>query len=176
VIVKILQTAAKRVGIVVGILGIQAFWLLGTNAFAQQASQVPVPVTNGKTNQVNVHGPVNIGVTPYQVEQAIADSSTCAPQCILRYTEVPQGQRLVITHVSAQLNPAISVVILEGGNGTLFVTKPYRAASHLSAQTTFYYEAGQAPSVRMYVPDTSDDAIGHTSLIVTLIGHLVPSQ
>jgi hypothetical protein len=174
VIVKILQVAAKRVGIVVGILSIQALWLLGTNAFAQQAS--PVPVTDGKTNQVNVHSPVNISVTPYQVEQAIADSSTCAPQCILRYTEVPQGQRLIITHVSAQLNPAISVVILEGGNGTLFVTKPYRAASHLSAQTTFYYEAGQTPSVRMYVPDTSDDTIGHTSLIVTLIGHLVPSQ
>jgi hypothetical protein len=65
---------------------------------------------------------------------------------------------------------------LEGGNGTLFVTKPYRAASHLSAQTTFYYEAGQTPSVRMYVPDTSEDTIGHTSLIVTLIGHLVPLQ
>ena len=171
---KILQAAAKRVGIVLGILSIQAFWLLGTNAFAQSASNVPV--TNEKTNTVNVHGAVNIGVTPYQVVQTIADSATCAPQCILRYPEVPQGQRLVITHVSAQLSPAISVVILEGGNGTLFVTKPYRAASNLSAQTTFYYEAGQTPSARMYVPDTSDDAIGHTTLIVTLVGHLIPLQ
>jgi hypothetical protein len=174
VIVKILQVAAKRVGIVVGILSIQAFWLLGTNAFAQSASNVPV--TDGKTNPVNVHGAVNIGVTPYQVEQTIADSATCAPQCILRYPEVPQGQRLVITHVSAQLSPAISVVILEGGNGTLFVTKPYRAAGNLNAQTTFYYEAGQAPSARMYVPDTTDETIGHASLIVTLIGHLIPLQ
>ena len=64
----------------------------------------------------------------------------------------------------------------EGGNGTLFVTKPYKAARHLSAQTTFYYEAGQTPSARMYVPDTSDDTIGHTSLVVTLIGHLIPLQ
>jgi hypothetical protein len=171
---KILQGAATRVGIVVGILSIQALSLLGMNAFAQSAAHVPG--TDGKTNPVNVHGAVNIGVTPYQVERAIADLSSCAPQCILRYTEVPQGQRLVITHVSAQLSPTISVVILEGGSGTLFVPKPYRAASHLSAQTTFYYEAGQTPSARMYVPDTSDETIGHTSLIVTLIGHLIPSQ
>jgi len=171
---KILQVAAKRVSIAVGILSIQAFWLLGTDAFAQQASQVLV--TDGKTNPVNVHSTVNISVTPYQVEQSIADLSTCAPQCVLRYTEVPKGQRLVITHVSAQLSPTIPVVILEGGNGTLFVTKPYKAARHLSAQTTFYYEAGQTPSARMYVPDTSDDTIGHTSLIVTLIGHLIPLQ
>jgi hypothetical protein len=174
VIVKILQASAKRVRIVVGILSIQAFWLLGTNAFAQAAS--PVPVTDGKTNPVNVHGTGTISVTPYQVGQTIADSSTCAPQCTLRFTEVPQGQRLVITHVSAQVSPAISVIILEGGNGTLFVTKPYRAASNLSAQTTFYYEAGQTPSARMYVPDTSDDTIGHTTLIVTLVGHLIPLQ
>ena len=168
-----MQVAVKRVSIIVGILSIQTFWLSGTNAFAQGAS--PVPVTNEKTNQPIVYGAVNPGVMPYQVEQVIADSSTCAPQCVLRYAEVPQGQRLVITHVSAQLNPAISAVILEGGNGTLFVTKAYRAASHLSAQTTFYYSAGQAPSARMYVPDVSDEAIGRTSLIVTLIGHLVPS-
>ena len=171
---KILQLAAKRVGIAVGILSIQAFWLLGTDAFAQQASQVLV--TDGKTNPVNVHSTVNISAIPYQVEQSIADLSTCAPQCVLRYTEVPKGQRLVITHVSAQLSPTIPVVILEGGNGTLFVTKPYKAARHLSAQTTFYYEAGQTPSARMYVPDTSDDTIGHTSLIVTLIGQLIPLQ
>jgi hypothetical protein len=135
-----------------------------------------LPLTAAKTNPFNVHGAVNIGVTPYQVEQTIADSVTCAPQCILRFTEVPQGQRLVITHISAQLNPAISVVILEGGNGTLFVTKPYRAANNLNAQITFYYEAGQTPSARMYVPDMSDDTVGHSSLIVTLIGHLIPLQ
>jgi hypothetical protein len=125
--VKILQASAKRVRIVVGILSIQTLWLLGTNAFAQAA---PVPVIDGKTNPVNIHGTGNISVTPYQVGQTIADSSTCAPQCTLRFTEVPQGQRLVITHVSAQVSPAISVIILEGGNGTLFVTKPYRAASN----------------------------------------------
>ena len=101
---KILQVAAKRVRIAVGILSIQAFWLLGTNAFAQQAQ---VLVTGAKTNPVNVHGTVNMSAIPYQVERAIADSSTCAPQCSLRYTEVPQGQRLVITHVSAQLSPTI---------------------------------------------------------------------
>ena len=169
-----LQVAAKRVGIVVAILSFQAFWLSGTNAFAQQAQDVPV--TGAKTNPVNVHSTVNISAIPYQVEQSIADLSTCAPQCVLRYAEVPKGQRLVITHVSAQLSPTIPVVILEGGNGTLFVTKPYKAARHLSAQTTFYYEAGQTPSARMYVPDTSDDTIGHTSLVVTLIGHLIPLQ
>jgi hypothetical protein len=172
--VKILQLATKRVGIVVRVLLIQSFWLLGTSATAQPASDVPL--TNGKTNPVNVHGPVSVNTTPYQVERTIANPSTCAPQCSLSYTEVPQGQRLVITHVSAQLSPAISVIILEGGNGTLFVTKPYRAASHLSAQTSFYYEAGQTPSARMYVPDIGDDIVGHSSLIVTLIGHLVPLQ
>jgi hypothetical protein len=161
--VKTLQVAAKRVGIVVGILLFQAFWLSGTNAFAQQAPDVPV--TGAKTSPI-----------PYQVERAIANSSTCAPQCSLRYTEVPQGQRLVITHVSAQLSPTISVIILEGGNGTLFVPKPYRASSYLSSQTTFYYEAGQTPSVRMYVPDIGDEPSGHAGLSVTLIGHLVPLQ
>ncbi len=171
---KMLQVAAKRVRIVVAILSFQAFWLSGTNAFAQQAQDVPV--TGAKTNPVNVHGTVNMSAIPYQVERAIANSSTCAPQCSLRYTEVPQGQRLVITHVSAQLSPTISVIILEGGNGTLFVPKPYRASSYLSSQTTFYYEAGQTPSVRMYVPDIGDETSGHAGLSVTLIGHLVPLQ
>ena len=68
-----LQVAAKRVRIVVAILSFQAFWLFGTNAFAQQAQDVPV--TGAKTNPVNVHGTVNMSAIPYQVERAIANSS-----------------------------------------------------------------------------------------------------
>jgi hypothetical protein len=40
---------------------------------------------------------------PYQVTASVADSSTCAPQCIVKFPTVPKAKRLVITNVSAQL-------------------------------------------------------------------------
>lgn len=134
--------------LVLNILFIQSLWLLGTSAFAQ-----------------------SIEDTGYQEQQSIGDSSTCAPQCILKYTAVPNDKRFVITHVSAQLGSSTDIIVLEGGNGTLFVTKPYETASYLSAPVTFYYNSGETPTARMFIPNSND----HTSLIVTLIGHLIPS-
>ena len=46
---------------------------------------------------------VIIGVNPYQQQAAVSDSSTCpSQQCRFSFTPVPQGQRLVITYVSAE--------------------------------------------------------------------------
>lgn len=167
---KIMQAYIMKVGIVLGFFGIQALWLPGTGVFAAQPSQVLV--TNGKTNPVEVKGIVNIGITPYQHTGNVRDSSVCAPQCILHYQQVPQGQRLVITHVSAQLGATADIVVLEGGNGVLFVTKPYKGATFLSTPVTFYYEAGQTPTARMAIDQPNES----NSLVVTIIGYVVPSQ
>jgi hypothetical protein len=71
-----------------------------------QPSQ-PVIVTNGTANPVQVQGTINIALNPYQHEAVIGDSTTCPDQqCIFKFAPVPQGQRLVITHVSAQVGPA----------------------------------------------------------------------
>jgi hypothetical protein len=64
---------------------------------------------------------------------------------------------------------------VEGPPGVLeavYVPKPYPGATFLSAPITFYYEAGEIPTARMFVPST----IHHTSLIVTLVGYLAPAQ
>jgi hypothetical protein len=53
-----------------------------------------------------------------------------------------------------------------------FVQKPYAAADYLSAPVTIYFEAGTTPTARFFVPN----AMQHTSLIATLVGHLVPVQ
>jgi len=115
---------------------------------------------------------ITIGVNPYQREAVVSDSSTCPKQqCRFNFTPVPQGQRLVITHVSAQVGPA-QAVLLENGGTTLFVPKANSTSSFLSAEVTYYVNSGDTPTARIFYPNTTD----HTSLIVDLVGHLVPQQ
>lgn len=108
---------------------------------------------------------------PYQATASIADSATCpSAQCILSFPAVPGGKRLVVTSVSAQLGPASNQLVLEGGGVTYFVPKSHPDLGYLAAQVTVYYDAGSTPTARIFAPDTTQ----HTSLIVTLVGHLVP--
>ena len=147
--------------LVAGVLG-----TIGTLSQAAPASQV---VTIG-----NVPLPVNIPLLKYQ-ETGGVTSNTCAPQCILTFSPVPAGKRLVLTHVSAQVADDVQIVVIErpnsGGIDALFVTKPYESSSYISAPVTYYYEPGETPSARMFVT-----VPGNNSLIVTLVGYLVPAQ
>ena len=147
--------------LVAGVLG-----TIGTLSQAAPATQV---VTIG-----NVPLPVNIPLLKYQ-EGAGITSNTCAPQCILTFSPVPAGKRLVLTHISAQVADDVQIVVIErpnsGGIDALFVTKPYESSSYISAPVTYYYEPGETPTARMFVT-----VPGNNSLIVTLVGYLVPAQ
>ena len=108
---------------------------------------------------------------PYQATASIADSTTCpSAQCILSFPAVPLGKRLVVTSVSAQLGPASNQLVLEGDGVTYFVPKSHPDLGYLAAPVTVYYSAASTPTARIFAPDTTQ----HTSLIVTLVGHLVP--
>jgi len=108
---------------------------------------------------------------PYQAMASIPDSATCpSAQCILNFPAVPRGKRLVITSVSAQLGPASNQLVLEGNGVAYFVPKSHPDLGYLAVPVTVYLSAGSAPTARIFAPDTTQ----HTSLIVTLVGHLVP--
>ena len=143
--------------------------VLGTIGTVSQAAPATQVVTIG-----NVPLPVNIPLLKYQ-EGAGITSNTCAPQCILTFSPVPAGKRLVLTHVSAQVADDVEIVVIErpnsGGIDALFVTKPYESSSYISAPVTYYYEPGETPTARMFVT-----VPGNNSLIVTLVGYLVPAQ
>jgi len=142
---------------VLGALAIQILCVYLGQALAAEPSQ-PVIVT--------------IGVNPYQHQAVVSDSSTCPlQQCTFTFTPVPLGQLLVITHVSAQVGQA-DLVLLENGGTTLFVPKANSSSSYLGAQVTYYVNSGDTPSARIFYPNTTD----HTSLIVDLVGYLVPIQ
>lgn len=123
-----------------------------------------VTVTNNSTNPVYVKAQSN---EPYIVQEAVGDSSTCAPQCILTFPTVPAGKRLVITNVSSQIGSEQVTVVLEGNGVAVFAQKPYPTADYLSATVLDYYEAGTTPTARFFVPNLTQTI----SLIVTLSGH-----
>src|SRR5262245_3596566 len=107
---------------------------------------------------------------PYQASRSIADSATCpSAQCTLEFPAVPTGKRLVLDSVSAQLGPASAVLVLEGNGVSDFVTKSHPNLGYLTVPVTVYFDAGTTPRARIFAPNTYQ----HTSLIVTLVGHLV---
>lgn len=108
---------------------------------------------------------------PYQAEASIADSATCAPQCVLQFPQVSNGKRLVLTNVSAQLGSSLDGFVIEGNGVAFFVPKGYPTASVLAAPVAVYFEHGSIPTARFFVPDTTQ----HTSLIVTFVGYLAPN-
>jgi hypothetical protein len=107
---------------------------------------------------------------PYQAQAAIGDSTTCpGGQCILTFPAVPARKRLVIQSVSAQLGPDADQLVLEGSGEAFFVPKADTNSSFLASQVTVYYDAGTTPTARIFVGNSTH----HTSLIVTLVGHLI---
>jgi hypothetical protein len=168
---KIMQKCTKNARVVLGVLAIQTLCVYLGHALAAEPSQ-PVIVTNGTANPVQVQGTINIGLNPYQHQRGVSDLSTCpSQQCIFNFPPVPQGQRLVITHVSAQVGLA-DAVLLENAGTALFVPKANSSSSFLGAQVTYYVNSGDTPKARIFYPNTTD----HNSLIVDLVGYLVPNQ
>jgi hypothetical protein len=143
--------------VVLGLLTIQTLCIYLGQALAAEPSQPAIVI---------------IGVNPYQHQRVVSDSSTCPQrQCIFTFPPVPQGQRLVITHVSAQVAQA-QEVLLENAGTTLFVPKANSSSSFLGAQVTYYVNSGDSPKARIFYPNTTDK----NSLIVDLVGYLVPQQ
>jgi predicted Ser/Thr protein kinase len=108
---------------------------------------------------------------PYQATASIGNSATCPNrQCILEFSPVPAGKRLVLTSVSAQLGPAANVVVLEGNdNISYFVPVSDPNLGYLAVPVTFYYDAMTKPTARIFAPNPTQT----TSLIVTIVGHLL---
>ncbi len=110
---------------------------------------------------------------PYQAIASVPDSTTCpGGQCILNFPIVPAGKRLVITNISAQLGPAADQLVLEGNGVSFFVPKSHPKIGFLASQVTVYFDAGTTPTARIFAGASTQ----HTSLIVTLVGHLVPTE
>ena len=106
---------------------------------------------------------------PYQ---ASGFKNTPCPnnQCIISFPPVPQGKRLVLTSVSAQLGTTIDTIVLEGSGVSYFV--PRLAQRDVAQLITLYYGPGATPTARMFSANTP----ASQSLVVTIVGHLVPAQ
>ena len=159
----------STVKLVVGSLAAAVLGMAATlSQAAPQPSNTPVTVTN-------VPLPVNITPVRYQ-ESGGVNSNECAPQCILSFATVPAGKRLVLTHVSAQVGDVAEIVVIERANSgvldSLFIPKPYPSSGYVDSQVSFYYEPGETPTARMFVTD----AAARVSLIVTMVGYLIPAQ
>ena len=112
--------------------------------------------------------PATAAPTPYQHQGSINTANCQLPHCVISFPAVPANQRLVLESISAQVLMTTRAIVLEGGSASYFVAKPYENAGNVSAPITLYYEAGQTPTARMFVPSPTDN----NSLIVTLVGRL----
>ena len=160
---KTVDCIRRNLCIVASCLGLP--FLLSAPAMAAPPV-VSVKVKNDEAHPV----PVTIQQIPYQEMRSVADSSTCAPQCVFTYSDVPEGMRLVLTHVSGQVGNDVATIVLEGGDEIFFVAKSYPEADYVNTVTTFYYEPGLTPTARMFIQDGSQ----HNSLLVTLVGYYMP--
>jgi hypothetical protein len=155
----------RNLWVMLGVFTILGLFQAWTNVWAA----TPVTVTNPLATPVPVLGVE--ALNPYQVTESIGDSTTCpGSQCIMSFPAVPIGKRLVITCASAQLGTVSDVIVLEGSGVSFFVSKTQSNLSYLSVPVTVFYNAGSIPTARIFAPDKTL----HTSLIVTLVGYLVP--
>ena len=116
---------------------------------------------------------MSVHLHPYQAMASVSDSTTCpGGQCILSFPTVPAGQRLVVTCVSAQLGPAANQLVLEGNGVSFFVPTGDVNIGSLATQVTLYFDPGTTPTARIFAGASTQ----HTSLIVTLVGHLVHAE
>ena len=107
---------------------------------------------------------------PYQ---ASGSKNTPCPsnQCIISFPTVPQGKRLVLTSVSAQLSTNVDALILEGSGVSYFVPR-LQPRGYVAQPITLYYGPGATPTARIFSLNTPPSE----SQIVTIVGHLVPAQ
>jgi len=110
-------------------------------------------------------------IEPYQ---AMGAKNTPCPnnQCIIPFPPVPQGKRLVLTSVSAQLGTNVATVVLEGSGVSYFVPRLAQTNGFVAQPVTLYYGPGATPTARIFSGNTP----ASESQIVTIVGHLVPAQ
>jgi|GEM_PF-1306905 len=182
-----IPTPIRNVCAVLGALAIQTLCLPWTSALA-----APPPITgtvtvvNDPASPVPVSGTVNVNpgpqvLNPYQVTKSV-NTGTCyyAPQCIITFPTVPNGKRLVITNVSAQLGLDQDGFVIDDGSNridrpTFFIPKTYPTASNIAAPVTIYFEPTTTPTARFFVPSAGGGQ-SNITLIVTFVGYLVPVQ
>jgi hypothetical protein len=108
-------------------------------------------------------------VEPYQAQAGIPDSATCpASQCYFTFPTVPNGKRLLLNSVSAQLGSVSNQIVFEGNGVSYFVTKFDPSLGDLTTPVSLFYDAASTPTARVFAPNTSQ----HTSLIITIVGTL----
>jgi hypothetical protein len=111
-----------------------------------------------------------LNVTHYQAQTSIADAST-APggQCYFNFPQVPDGKRLRLTSVSAQLGDAANDLDLQSDGVFYFVTKADPSFGFLQSVVSFYFEPKSTPLAHVFV---GPNYTQHTSLVITLVGVL----
>lgn len=122
------------------------------------------------------------GRAPYQQREALNQTSASCPNnfyCVFTFAPVPAGQRLVITHASAEFTNGISgmgVAYVSGPEG-LFGPRQIIPSSGVtpsnrtiaSGPMTYYVEGGQTPTVII----TGNNIMTGNSAFTTLSGYLV---
>lgn len=140
--------------------------LAGTTAFAQKAALV---------QEVNVPAK-----SPYQHNLLFNGTAANCPNnffCAVGFPPVPAGKRLVVTHVSAQysLNSgAVEAAVSIGtsiGN-TLDLPAPVNTGASryiTSSPVTYYFEAGETPTVFVIGSSVITGLTNHASVIGYLV-------
>ena len=106
------------------------------------------------TNTVTVQNRDEPGRNPYQE----AAGTACTPsECVAEFPAVPAGHRLVVTFVSAFIQPSPAGVhgtlaIHGKGDVASFPVTPGSAAASAAQPMTFYFEAGDVPEVKLEAP------------------------
>ena len=118
--------------------------------------------------------------SPYQHNLAFNPSSASCPNsyyCTAAFPAVPAGKRLVVTYVSAQYtvnSPSVEAIVLIGNS--LFDTMAIPAAVNVGASrfvaaapVTYYFEAGETPTVFLSGSSMSLSNTAHASIIGYLV-------
>jgi len=162
---------------------VAAFFLFACNAWAQTAKEKEVQVVNTAANPVPVTGNLGVAGTvsaknvdepgriPYQqmVEFSPGGSGCSGALCLVPFSAVPAGKRLVIEHMSALLAVADGGVvrILAFGTGgvtnsenTMIIAPTFVNTGFSVFGVTFwaidrpvkvYYEPGTTPTLKIIV-------------------------
>lgn len=162
------------------------------------AGPIPLPVTGSATvsgtvalapgSQVTVVNEVTVVSSadrnPYQqIKQTAFGSALCGnaipSQCIVTFSPVPAGKRLVAQYISASIavdaGTAIRRVELGGAQFGLFVPAVFQSNAggadvfNVSSEILAYFEPGQTPSVVIVTEGNNQPWVGN----VALSGHFV---
>jgi hypothetical protein len=123
----------------------------------------PVTVVNPSTGPALTSSIDNPGRIPYQSEAVVSCGSGASSSCQFSFAAVPQGQRLVVQHVSGSLsfnNPPDAVAValsgsnVIGGGGTTinpggaqFFASSVDNISMFDQQVLYYMDGGSLPVV-----------------------------